>query len=405
MEQRSTSQNTQQQPAKLHVSIIGAGLGGLTLARVLHVHGIASTVYENEPSAHSRPQGGQLDIHDYNGQVALQAAGLMEEFRAIIRPGAQATRLTDTQGKVLYDEADDGSETRPEVLRGDLRQMLIDSLPQGTIQWGKKLTRLEANPEVSPEGSVGGYILHFADGSQASAALLVGADGAWSKVRALLTEAKPEYAGTTFVETYLHDVDSQYPEVAKLVGQGAMYAFTPGKGIVAHREAGNIIHSYVQLQRPLEWAQTLDFSAPQQAAASMATVSAEFEGWSPLLTALLTESDRTPVVRSIYGLKGGYRWTHQRGVTLLGDAAHLMPPAGDGANIAMLDGAELAQAIAAQPDDIEAALHSYEQAMFARAEAAAVDSKELNDICLGEGAPYSLVNFFKSAQEGNGGNG
>ncbi|MFD8783688.1 FAD-dependent oxidoreductase [Kitasatospora sp. NPDC059599] len=366
------------------VTIIGAGLGGLTLARVLHVHGIPATVHEADPSAESRTQGGQLDIHEEDGQRALADAGLTDEFRAIIHEGGDAARVLDQHGALLLDVPSDGTAVRPEVLRGDLRRILLDSLPEGTVRWGSKVT------DVRPLGN-GRHELTFADGSTETSTILVGADGAWSRVRPLLSNARPGYTGTTFVETYLHDVDERHPATAALVGPGAMYALAPGKGIVAHREAGGILHTYVELNRSAEWIAATDFT---DTAAATARVAAEFDGWTPHLTALITDGETAPVARMIHTLPDGHRWDRVPGVTLLGDAAHLMPPSGDGANLAMFDGAELGKAIARHPDDVEAALAAYEKDLFPRSEAFYADAHEILDLCLGERAPQSLVDFF-----------
>lgn len=368
------------------VAIVGAGLGGLTLARVLHVHGISATVYEADPSAATRSQGGQLDIHEEDGQRALDAAGLMSEFRAIIHEGGQATRVLDERGSVLLDESDDGAGGRPEVLRGDLRRILLDSLPSEAVRWGCKVTGAEALAD-------GRHALTLGDGSTIVTDLLVGADGAWSKIRPLLSQATPEYVGTVFVETYLHDVDKRHSATSDLVGEGQMFALAPGKGIVAHRESGDILHTYVQLNRPAAWIAGIDFA---DAPTALAEVAAEFDGWAPALTALITDGETPPTPRTIHALPNGHRWDRTPGVTLIGDAAHLMPPAGDGANLAMLDGAELAEAIAAHPDDIEAALGAYEEVMFARSASAAVDAYEVLEHCLGEHAPFGLIDFLTS---------
>lgn len=369
------------------ITIIGAGLGGLTLARVLHVHGIPSKIYEAELSAEARTQGGQLDIHEHNGQAALDAAGLTDEFRAIIHAGGAASRVLDQHAAVLLDEPDDGTGTRPEVLRGDLRRILIDSLPDYTIEWGRKVDTVRSLGDDRHE-------LTFVDGSTVTTDLLVGADGAWSKIRPLLSDAKPEYVGTTFVETYLYDVDEKHSAAAEAVGDGAMYAPAPGKAIAAHREAGDIVHTYVQLNRPAEWFAGIDFT---DAAAATARVAAEFDCWAPELTALITDGETAPIPRAIHALPDEHRWDRVPGVTLLGDAAHLMAPSGQGANLAMFDGAELGKAIATHPDDIEGALAEYEEAMFVRSASESADSHVILDLCLGEGAPYSLVDFFTGA--------
>src|SRR6202167_1411598 len=235
------------------ITIIGAGLGGLTLARVLHVHGIAATVYEAEASPNARGQGGLLDIHEYNGQLALKAAGLFEEFLGLIQAEAEAQCLLDKHANVLLYQPDKGNGGRPEVPRGELRRILLDSLPAGTIRWDRKLAAASA---------LGGgrHMLTFADGSTVTTDLLVGADGAWSKVRPLLSEANPAYAGLSFVETYLHNAADRHKPSAKAVGGGALAALAPGKGITAHREPNGVLHTYVAVDKPEDWIARIDFS-------------------------------------------------------------------------------------------------------------------------------------------------
>ncbi|HWD04450.1 MAG TPA: NAD(P)/FAD-dependent oxidoreductase [Amycolatopsis sp.] len=351
------------------IAIIGAGLGGLTLARVLHVHGIPASVYEAEASPMARAQGGMLDIHDYNGQLAIDAAGLMPGFRELILEGRQAMRVLDRAGTVLFDKADDGTGGRPEVQRGELRQLLLDSLPPGTVRWGKKVT------SARPLGA-GRHEVTFADGTAVAASLLVGADGTWSRVRPLLTSETPAYAGVSFVETYLYEADTRHPAAAKVVGGGSMGAPAAGKGIMAHRERGDTLHTYVTLDRPLDWFDAIDFTDGEAAAARIAR---EFDGWAPELTALITDGDVAPVLRPHYTLPIGHRWDRVAGVTLVGDAAHVMPPNGEGANLAMLDGADLGRALAAHPGDTEAALAEYEGLMFPRAEAIAVQGADMGE--------------------------
>ena len=75
------------------VTIVGTGLGGLTLARVLHLHGIRATVHDADPSPDARTQGGELDLHEHNGQLALHIAGLDAEYRSIPYHGGSAQRV------------------------------------------------------------------------------------------------------------------------------------------------------------------------------------------------------------------------------------------------------------------------------------------------------------------------
>src|SRR6202167_548019 len=150
------------------ITVVGAGLGGLVLARVLHVHGIPVTLYEAEASAAARTQGGLLDIHPSNGQLALEAAGLAGQFQVLVLPGRESYRVLDRWGTVLLDLPHDGTGERPEVSRGELRQLLLDSLPDGIVHWGRKVSGARALGE-------GRHEVRFTDRATVVTSMLVGA--------------------------------------------------------------------------------------------------------------------------------------------------------------------------------------------------------------------------------------
>jgi 2-polyprenyl-6-methoxyphenol hydroxylase-like FAD-dependent oxidoreductase len=344
------------------ITIVGAGLGGLTLARVLEVHGVASVIYDLDASPNARHQGGMLDMHEESGQMALRAAGLFDEFERHVLEGGDATRVLDKNAEVLFEE--EGNGERPEIDRGALRDLLLDSLPEGTVRWNSRV--------VSVRAVDGGHELTFADGRKEITEMLVGADGAWSRIRPLLSPDQPVYSGLSFVEIR---IPSPSARLAAACGAGSLFALDDERGILAHREPGDEICAYAAVKKPVTWA-TGEISRDELAG--------HFADWHPDLRGLIEASEGTLAPRPIYALPLGHRWERVAGVTLIGDAAHLMSPfAGEGANLAMQDGAELAQAIIAHPGDVEAALGVYEAAMFPRAREAA------------EGSASNLVELFE----------
>lgn len=365
------------------IAIVGAGLGGLALARVLHVNGIDSVVHERETSRDARGQGGMLDIH--SGQRALREAGLIDEFHAIARGEGQDMRLLQPDGTLLLQEdtPDDAPLDRPEVDRADLRDLFLDSLPDGTVRWGHAFA------------SAGNGLLHFADGDSAPYDLLVGADGAHSRVRALLTDARPAHIGQNIVEVGIPDIDRTHPDLAAMVGRGNYWVLGDGISLAAQRNGDGRVRIGLSFYGTDEdWFATsgIPFDDPAAARARLIDL---LPGWDARFTALIAACDDVVVPRSISTLPIGLTWPSTPDVTLVGDAAHLMPPVGEGANMALLDGALLGLALAAHPDDFPAAVRDYEREMFERTGAAARMSADLQHLLTSPDAAQKMLAFFQ----------
>lgn len=134
------------------IAIIGAGPGGLICARILQRRGISATVYDLDASGAARDQGGTLDMHPDSGQNALREAGLLDEFLALARPEGRQMRLVGRDGRVLFDAVPPETATEdgnPEIDRGQLRALLLNSLEPDTVRWSHKLTHVEPSPKAS----------------------------------------------------------------------------------------------------------------------------------------------------------------------------------------------------------------------------------------------------------------
>ncbi|MGW1678814.1 FAD-dependent oxidoreductase [Saccharopolyspora sp. NPDC002376] len=365
------------------IAIVGAGLGGLTLARVLHVNGIDAVVYERETSRDARDQGGMLDIH--SGQRALREAGLIDQFYAIARGEGQDMRLLEPDGTLLLQEdTPEGAPLeRPEVDRADLRNLLLDSLPEHTVRWGHAF-------ESADNG-----VLHFADGSSATYDLLVGADGANSRVRALLTDARPAHTGHNAVELGIPDIDHTHPDLAAMVGRGNYWVLGNGQSLAAQRNGDGRVRIGLNFYNTAEdWFATsgIPFDDPAAARARLIDL---FAGWDARFTALIAACDDTVQPRSITTLPVGLTWPSTPGVTLLGDAAHLMPPVGEGANMALLDGALLGLALASHPNDCPSAVKEYEREMFERTSTVGRQSAQVQELLTLPDASQRMLAFFR----------
>ncbi|HEX8607391.1 MAG TPA: NAD(P)/FAD-dependent oxidoreductase, partial [Pedobacter sp.] len=358
------------------VAIIGGGPGGLTLAKLLQLKGVNVTLYERDFSKEARVQGGSLDMHEKSGLAALVQANLLEQFKANYLFGADRMVIVNENAEVLFSDHEDKPETdfgsehfRPEIDRGTLRKILLESLEPGTVVWDSHF--------VSMEKQGIGWLLKFANGSTPYADLAIGADGANSKIRPYLSNIKPLYSGITMIEGNVYNSEKATPVVHALLKGGKIMAFGNEKNLLLGQKGGGDLGFYASFKAGKNWLASsgLNYRDNTQMLAWFKTAYGE---WSNIWHELFENALPPFIPRQINYMPLDQTWEALSNLTIIGDAAHVMPPfAGEGANMAMLDALELSECLTSgQFISIKEAIASYESNMRKRAADATLESLE-----------------------------
>ncbi|QHV99555.1 FAD-dependent oxidoreductase [Spirosoma endbachense] len=353
------------------IAIVGGGPGGLTLARLLQMSGVDVHVYERDRHKDARPKGATLDLHEESGLAALYEAGLMEAFKANYRPGADKLRIVDKNATILFDDDANGKEetARPEIDRGPLQTILLDSLQPNTVVWNSHFVAL------SPQSD--SWKLDFKNGTSVIADVVIAADGANSKIRPYITAIKPFYSGVTGIEGTVYQSETASPKVHELLNGGKIFAMSDEKSLIVSSKGDGSLVFYTGCKTDEYWSQEsgIDFSDKAQV---LAWFKATYSGWDSVWEELVNNATAPFIPRPFYCMPLDQTWEALPNLTILGDAAHLMPPyAGEGVNMAMLDALELSKCLTSNDfPDVQSAIAAYEKQMRTRASETALATLE-----------------------------
>ncbi|PTT01528.1 2-polyprenyl-6-methoxyphenol hydroxylase [Pedobacter sp. HMWF019] len=349
------------------IAIVGGGPGGLTLARLLQLNGAEVKVYERDLGPDVRVQGSTLDLHEDSGLKALERAGLMDAFKRNYRPGADLLRIADQYANVVYDQHEEVYEEafgkahfRPEIDRGPLRDILLGSLENDTVVWNKYLISLSEKEGV--------WLLQFKDGTVASADIVIGADGANSKVRKFVANSTPIYSGVTMIEGTVYEAAKNAPLLWKLTRGGKVFALGNHRTLITSAKGEGSLSFYTGCKKEESWVKDsgIDFNDHHQL---LSWFREEYAGWDIIWEELFSNSHTNFIPRPQYYMPLDQNWITCPNMTIIGDAAHVMPPyAGEGVNMAMKDALELSECLTSEIfPDLQSAIAHYEQQMLARA--------------------------------------
>ncbi len=343
------------------VAIVGAGPAGATLARLLQRQNFSVTVFERDASSTARSQGGSLDLRPDSGQQAVDAAGLGAAFAKASRSEAKAFQMLNSHGDPVSGGGEETHEDAgPEIDRGDLRQLLLDSLAPNTIAWGHTVRDVHLTEDKR-------WRLEFADREPFTADLVVGADGVRSRVRQRLTPVRPAYTGMTMLAANIREDLWRNSPIDAVLGEGSVMFADGGKTIFVQRCSHDLILLYYSLLVAEDWPASKGFTLDDSKQV-MDEVAAAYGDWSPQVMEMVTQVNNKFQKWPLSVMPPDYSWETQPGLTMLGDASHAMPPfTGKGVNLALLDALELSDGLTADPAaSVTAAIAVFEKKMQAR---------------------------------------
>lgn len=378
------------------IAIVGGGPGGLMLARLLQLKGATVKVYERDYNKNARLIGSPLDMHEESGLAALRKADLLNEVKKNFHPGADKKVITNERAEIFFSDHESkpnenfGSEYfRPEIDRGPLRNMLLESLQPRTIEWDSHFISMKKQNE--------GWLLHFKNGSSAYADIVIAADGANSKIRPYITNIKPFYSGITMLEININDAAKTTPHIYALLNGGKAMAFGNSKCMLGGQKSNGDIGFYASFKadenRPVN--NSLDYTDKTQMLEWFKTT---YSGWGSIWYELFENAAMPFIPRPVYCAPLNQSWQALANLTMLGDAAHVMPPfAGEGANMAMLDALELSECLTDDKyNSLQEAISLYEINMRKRAAVAAHESLENGELMHSEKALTTMLEFFSN---------